>query len=96
MLVRHLLESAVVTATDQEIDNLPINAPGAHVRAGLLAAVEAVKTTAVRGVDVTGSHYIVNDQKTWTTLGQHANMIYSPGDLVVVTPCDGAVCAAVH
>ena len=31
-----------------------------------------VKTTAVRE----GDHYIVNGQKTWTTLGQHANMIF--------------------
>ena len=36
----------------------------------------AVKTTAVRGVDARGDHYIVNGQKTWTTLGQHANMIF--------------------
>jgi alkylation response protein AidB-like acyl-CoA dehydrogenase len=36
----------------------------------------AVKTTAVRGVDAQGEHYIVNGQKTWTTLGQHANMIF--------------------
>jgi alkylation response protein AidB-like acyl-CoA dehydrogenase len=36
----------------------------------------AVKTTAVRGTDANGSHYIVNGQKTWTTLGQHANMIF--------------------
>ena len=32
----------------------------------------SVKTTAVRE----GGHYIVNGQKTWTTLGQHANMIF--------------------
>ncbi|MBX3610581.1 MAG: acyl-CoA dehydrogenase family protein [Hydrogenophaga sp.] len=31
-----------------------------------------VKTTAVRQ----GDHYLVNGQKTWTTLGQHANMIF--------------------
>lgn len=31
-----------------------------------------VKTTAVRQDD----HYIVNGQKTWTTQGQHANMIF--------------------
>ena len=36
----------------------------------------AVKTTAVRGSDADGEHYIVNGQKTWTTLGQHANMIF--------------------
>ena len=36
----------------------------------------AVKTTAVRGSDEQGEHYIVNGQKTWTTLGQHANMIF--------------------
>ncbi|HEX7645653.1 MAG TPA: acyl-CoA dehydrogenase family protein [Burkholderiaceae bacterium] len=32
----------------------------------------SVKTTALRE----GDHYIVNGQKTWTTLGQHANMIF--------------------
>lgn len=32
----------------------------------------SVKTTAVRE----GDHYIVNGQKTWTTQGQHANMIF--------------------
>ena len=32
----------------------------------------SVKTTAVRQ----GDHYIVNGQKTWTTLGHHANMIF--------------------
>lgn len=31
-----------------------------------------VKTTAVRE----GDHYVVNGQKTWTTLGQYANMIF--------------------
>ncbi|MGV3682733.1 MAG: acyl-CoA dehydrogenase family protein [Acidovorax sp.] len=36
----------------------------------------SVKTTAVRGVDAEGEHYIVNGQKTWTTQGQHANMIF--------------------
>ncbi|MDR5753361.1 MULTISPECIES: acyl-CoA dehydrogenase family protein [unclassified Caballeronia] len=36
----------------------------------------AVRTTAVRGIDENGEHYIVNGQKTWTTLGQHANMIF--------------------
>ncbi len=32
----------------------------------------ALKTRAVKE----GDHYIVNGQKTWTTLGQHANMIF--------------------
>lgn len=32
----------------------------------------SVKTSAVRQ----GKHYIVNGQKTWTTQGQHANMIF--------------------
>lgn len=32
----------------------------------------SLKTRAVRDVD----HYIVNGQKTWTTLGQHANWIF--------------------
>ena len=36
----------------------------------------SVKTTAVRGRDAQGDHYLVNGQKTWTTLGQHANMIF--------------------
>jgi alkylation response protein AidB-like acyl-CoA dehydrogenase len=36
----------------------------------------AVKTTAVRGVDAGGAHYIVNGQKTWTTLAHYANMIF--------------------
>jgi alkylation response protein AidB-like acyl-CoA dehydrogenase len=36
----------------------------------------SVKTTAVRGNDAQGEHYIVNGQKTWTTLGHYANMIF--------------------
>jgi alkylation response protein AidB-like acyl-CoA dehydrogenase len=36
----------------------------------------AVKTTALRAADAQGEHYIVNGQKTWTTLGQHADMIF--------------------
>jgi len=32
----------------------------------------SLKTTAVRE----GEHYVVNGQKTWTTLGQHANMMF--------------------
>ncbi|HYG91364.1 MAG TPA: acyl-CoA dehydrogenase family protein [Azospirillum sp.] len=32
----------------------------------------SLKTRAVRD----GDHYVVNGQKTWTTLGQHANMIF--------------------
>jgi alkylation response protein AidB-like acyl-CoA dehydrogenase len=32
----------------------------------------ALATTAVRD----GDHYVVNGQKTWTTFGQHANMIF--------------------
>ncbi|MBC7452780.1 MAG: acyl-CoA dehydrogenase family protein, partial [Massilia sp.] len=35
----------------------------------------AVTTSAVRGLDAEGEHYLVNGQKTWTTLGQYANMI---------------------
>ena len=35
-----------------------------------------VKTTAVRRRDDKGDHYIVNGQKTWTTQGQHANMMF--------------------
>jgi alkylation response protein AidB-like acyl-CoA dehydrogenase len=36
----------------------------------------SLKTTAVRGRDPEGEHYIVNGQKTWTTLAQHADMIF--------------------
>jgi alkylation response protein AidB-like acyl-CoA dehydrogenase len=36
----------------------------------------SLKTTAVRGQDADGEHYIVNGQKTWTTLAQHADMIF--------------------
>lgn len=36
----------------------------------------SLKTTAVRGIDSEGEHYIVNGQKTWTTLAQHADMIF--------------------
>jgi alkylation response protein AidB-like acyl-CoA dehydrogenase len=32
----------------------------------------SLKTRAVRD----GDHYVINGQKTWTTLGQHANMIF--------------------
>ena len=34
----------------------------------------SVKTTAVK--DASGEFYVVNGQKTWTTLGHHANMIF--------------------
>ncbi|MBY8974516.1 acyl-CoA dehydrogenase family protein [Rhodobacteraceae bacterium NNCM2] len=33
----------------------------------------SLKTTAVRD----GDHYVVNGQKTWTTLGHHANMMFA-------------------
>ncbi|HYP82611.1 acyl-CoA dehydrogenase family protein [Variovorax sp.] len=36
----------------------------------------SVKTSAVRKTDAQGDHYIVNGQKTWTTLGHFANMIF--------------------
>ena len=36
----------------------------------------SLKTTAVRGKDNEGDHYVVNGQKTWTTLAQHADMIF--------------------
>jgi alkylation response protein AidB-like acyl-CoA dehydrogenase len=36
----------------------------------------SVKTTAVRHGEGEQAHYIVNGQKTWTTMGQHANMIF--------------------
>jgi alkylation response protein AidB-like acyl-CoA dehydrogenase len=37
----------------------------------------ALKTRAVLAKDADGDHYVVNGQKTWTTLGQHANMIFA-------------------
>jgi alkylation response protein AidB-like acyl-CoA dehydrogenase len=36
----------------------------------------SVKTSAVRGKDDQGEYYLVNGQKTWTTLGHYANMIF--------------------
>ncbi len=36
----------------------------------------SLKTSAVRGTDAQGEHYIVNGQKTWTTLGQYADWIF--------------------
>jgi alkylation response protein AidB-like acyl-CoA dehydrogenase len=36
----------------------------------------SLKTTAVRRTDEGGEHFIVNGQKTWTTLAQHADMIF--------------------
>jgi alkylation response protein AidB-like acyl-CoA dehydrogenase len=36
----------------------------------------ALKTSARRATDRDGEHYIVNGQKTWTTLAQHADMIF--------------------
>ncbi|SAL07448.1 acyl-CoA dehydrogenase domain-containing protein [Caballeronia calidae] len=36
----------------------------------------SVRTTAVRTMDNGEEHYIVNGQKTWTTLAQYANMIF--------------------
>ncbi|WP_219216266.1 acyl-CoA dehydrogenase family protein [Variovorax boronicumulans] len=36
----------------------------------------ALRTRAVRTTDVRGEHYLVNGQKTWTTLAQHADMIF--------------------
>ena len=36
----------------------------------------SLKTTAVRHTDSDGDYYIVNGQKTWTTLAQHADMIF--------------------
>ena len=36
----------------------------------------ALKTGARRALDADGEHYIVNGQKTWTTLAQHADMIF--------------------
>lgn len=36
----------------------------------------SLKMQALRGSDSDGEHYIVNGQKTWTTLGQYANWIF--------------------
>jgi alkylation response protein AidB-like acyl-CoA dehydrogenase len=36
----------------------------------------AVQTSAIRQGEGPDAHYIVNGQKTWTTMGQHANMIF--------------------
>jgi alkylation response protein AidB-like acyl-CoA dehydrogenase len=36
----------------------------------------SLKTRAERKKDETGEYYLVNGQKTWTTLAQHANMIF--------------------
>jgi alkylation response protein AidB-like acyl-CoA dehydrogenase len=36
----------------------------------------SLKMRAVRQRDADGEHYVVNGQKTWTTLGQFANMIF--------------------
>jgi alkylation response protein AidB-like acyl-CoA dehydrogenase len=36
----------------------------------------SLKTKAVRGSDKSGNHYIVNGQKTWTTLGHYADWIF--------------------
>jgi alkylation response protein AidB-like acyl-CoA dehydrogenase len=36
----------------------------------------SIRTTAVRGIDADGEHYIVNGQKTWTTLGHYADKIF--------------------
>ncbi|OYT87634.1 MAG: pimeloyl-CoA dehydrogenase large subunit [Burkholderiales bacterium PBB6] len=36
----------------------------------------SVKTRAIRGIDAAGDHYMVNGQKTWTTLGQFGDWIF--------------------
>ena len=36
----------------------------------------SLKTRAEHAADASGEHYVVNGQKTWTTLGQHANMMF--------------------
>ncbi|MFC5430326.1 acyl-CoA dehydrogenase family protein [Paraburkholderia denitrificans] len=36
----------------------------------------SLRTRAVRVKDDSGDHYVVNGQKTWTTLGQHADMMF--------------------
>ena len=36
----------------------------------------SLKTRAIRVSDASGDHYLVNGQKTWTTLGQHADLMF--------------------
>ncbi|WP_343666948.1 acyl-CoA dehydrogenase family protein [Paraburkholderia tropica] len=36
----------------------------------------SLRTSAVRKTDANGDYYLVNGQKTWTTLGHYANMIF--------------------
>ncbi len=36
----------------------------------------SLKTRAERATDADGEHYVVNGQKTWTTLGQYADMMF--------------------
>lgn len=36
----------------------------------------SLKTRAERAIDAQGEHYVVNGQKTWNTLGQHADWIF--------------------
>ncbi|WP_233862827.1 acyl-CoA dehydrogenase family protein [Paraburkholderia adhaesiva] len=36
----------------------------------------SLRTRAVRATDESGDHYVVNGQKTWTTLGQYADMMF--------------------
>jgi alkylation response protein AidB-like acyl-CoA dehydrogenase len=36
----------------------------------------SLSTRAVRGVDAGGEHYVVNGQKTWTTFGHYAEMMF--------------------
>ena len=43
---------------------------------GACSDLASLKASAVRGTDESGEHYIVNGQKTWTTLAQHADMIF--------------------
>jgi alkylation response protein AidB-like acyl-CoA dehydrogenase len=43
-----------------------------HYLPRILSCEASLKTTAVKD----GDHYIVNGQKTWTTLAQHADMIF--------------------
>jgi alkylation response protein AidB-like acyl-CoA dehydrogenase len=36
----------------------------------------SLSTRAVKSTDANGEHYVVNGQKTWTTLGHYANMMF--------------------
>ncbi|MBM7069646.1 acyl-CoA dehydrogenase family protein [Actibacterium sp. 188UL27-1] len=64
--------------TDQQAEYLPRILDGrdwwcqGYSEPGAGSDLASLKTRAVRD----GDHYVINGQKTWTTLGQHANRIF--------------------